>query len=204
MPVARGGAPAARCGLAQGFLWRPGAFVPPMWAVRQGARRPSHDALNRVSCAAGRSWFLRVRGNQSLARDLRRGWPPRPAPAPVGLGLSAVPDVPIYRAPSRPERRRHLHRLTGRGHRPCHSVPPGSGPAGGQSPRPAPDPPTTGASPPPGRALASVLPGPAGLQDTVPHGRGETRVAFPVPARRGEGTFTASMAGAIAPATAPR
>ena len=33
---------------------------------------------------------------------------------------------------------------------------------------------------------------------------GETRVAFPVPARTGEGTFTAALAGAIAPATAPR
>jgi len=32
---------------------------------------------------------------------------------------------------------------------------------------------------------------------------GETRVAFPVPARNGEGTVNASMAGAIAPATAP-
>ena len=31
---------------------------------------------------------------------------------------------------------------------------------------------------------------------------GETRVAFPVPARRSESTLTASMAGAIAPATA--
>ena len=33
---------------------------------------------------------------------------------------------------------------------------------------------------------------------------GETQVAFPVPGRRDESTFTASMAGAIAPATAPR
>jgi len=44
--------------------------------------------------------------------------------------------------------------LSGRGHRPCHSAAPVSGPAGGQSPRPAPDPPPAGASPPPGRALA--------------------------------------------------
>ncbi len=33
---------------------------------------------------------------------------------------------------------------------------------------------------------------------------GETRVAFPVPARTGDGTFTASMAGAITPAIALR
>ena len=43
--------------------------------------------------------------------------------------------------------------LSGRGHRPCHSAAPVSGPAGGQSPRPAPDPPPAGASPPPCRAL---------------------------------------------------
>jgi hypothetical protein len=55
-------------------------------------------------------------------------------------------------------------------------------PAGGQSPRPAPAPPPAGASRPPGRALASAVPGPAGLQGTVPHGRGK-RGAFPVPAR---------------------
>ncbi len=47
----------------------------------------------------------------------------------------------------------------GRGHRPCHSAVPGSGPAGGQSPRPAPAPPTAGASHPPGRALAFVAQG---------------------------------------------
>jgi len=76
-------------------------------------------------------------------------------------------------------------------------------PAGGQSPRPAPAPPMAGASPPPGRALASVSPGPAGLQGTVVRGRGK-RAAFPVPARRDESSFNASMAGAIAPATAPR
>jgi len=91
----------------------------------------------------------------------------------------------------------------GRGHRPCHSATLASGPAGGQSPRPAPDPPMAGASRPPGRALACVVPGPAGLQGTVPRGRGK-RGAFPVPARRGESTVTASMAGAIAPAMALR
>ena len=92
--------------------------------------------------------------------------------------------------------------LSGRGHRPCHSAAPGSGPAGGQSPRSAPAPPMAGASRPPGRALACVVPGPAGLWGSVPRGRGK-RAAFPVPARRGDGTSTASMAGAIAPAIAP-
>ena len=61
------------------------------------------------------------------------------------------------------------------------------GPAGGQSPRPAPAQALAGASPPPGRPLASASPRPAGLQGTVPHGRGK-RDAFPFPARRDEGT----------------
>jgi hypothetical protein len=53
-----------------------------------------------------------------------------------------------------------------------------SGPGGGQSPRPAPDP--AGASRPPGRALACVVPGSAGLQGTVPRGRGNAvRFLFP-------------------------
>ncbi len=74
---------------------------------------------------------------------------------------------------------------------------------GAQSPRPAPAPPPAGASPPPGRALASVPPGPAGLRGAVPRGRGK-RDAFPLPARTDDSTLTASMAGAITPATAPR
>ncbi len=54
-------------------------------------------------------------------------------------------------------------------------------PAGGQSPRPAPAPLPAGASPPPGRALASVFPGPAGLQGTVPRGRGKRGSRFLIP-----------------------
>jgi len=65
---------------------------------------------------------------------------------------------------------------------------------GGQSPRPAPAPPPAGASRPPGRALACVVPGPAGLWGSVPRGRGK-RAAFPSAARRGDGTSTASMQG---------
>jgi hypothetical protein len=92
--------------------------------------------------------------------------------------------------------------------RPCHSATLIPGQPGAQSPRPAPAPPMAGASRPPGRALACVMPGPAGLRGTVAHGRGK-RSAFSVPARNG-GTVrirTASavaMAGAIAPATALR
>ncbi len=83
--------------------------------------------------------------------------------------------------------------LSGRGDRPCHSVPLILGQPGAKAP----------GQRPPGRALACVVPGPAGLWGSVPRGRGK-RAAFPGPARRGEGTSTASMAGAIAPATAPR
>jgi len=76
----------------------------------------------------------------------------------VGRWPALFLDRPIYRAPSRagrgnagrvscsrPHRRKHCHRSNGRGHRPCHSAALASGPAGGQSPRPAPDPPMAGA-----------------------------------------------------------
>jgi hypothetical protein len=72
----------------------------------------------------------------------------------VGRWPLCRPDPPVYRAPSRaggetrcvscsrPEGRRNIHRCNGRGHRPCHSAAPGSGPAGGPKPpasaRPAP------------------------------------------------------------------
>jgi hypothetical protein len=64
-----------------------------------------------------------------------------------------------------------------------------------------PDP--AGASRPPGRALACVVLGPDDLQGTVAHGRGKRR-AFPHSARTDKSSSTASMAGAIAPATALR
>jgi hypothetical protein len=69
---------------------------------------------------------------------------------------------------------------SGRGHRPCHSATLIPGQPGAQSPRPAPAPPSAGASRPPGRALAFVAPGPAGLRGTVSHGRGNAvRFLFP-------------------------
>jgi len=131
-------------------------------------------------------------------------------------GLLLFPDLPVYRAPSRrggetwvafpvPARRRE-----------------GTAPAsmaGAIAPATAPrwhqDQP--GAKAPgqrptrPWRALLARRVGrwPAVFPDLPVYrapcraGR-ETRVAFPGPARRDERTFTASMAGAIAPATAPR
>jgi hypothetical protein len=46
---------------------------------------------------------------------------------------------------SRPERRRHLHRCNGRGHRPCHGAPSLLARPGAKSPRPAPAPLPAGA-----------------------------------------------------------
>jgi len=74
---------------------------------------------------------------------------------------------------------------------------------GAQSPRPAPIPPPAGASHPPGRALASVPSGPAGLRGAVPRGRGK-RDAFPDPARTDDSAIAAPMAGAIALGPAQR
>jgi hypothetical protein len=117
-----------------------------------------------------------------------------------------------------PNRQRRRH---GRGHRPCHIGTLTLGPPGAQSPRPAPAPPLAGASRPPGRALASVGAGGTGPGGSVPRGRGK-RSAFPFPARRGVSFDCAlrdrsgqgatedvppsplALAGAIAPATAPR
>jgi len=60
------------------------------------------------------------------------------------------------------------------------------------------------ACPAPGGRWPVVGPGPAGLQGTVPRGRGKRGSRFLFPHGTGESTFTAAMAGAIAPATAPR
>jgi hypothetical protein len=136
---------------------------------------------------------------------------PRPAPAPPPAGASRPPgralasccvggtglggSVPrgrgkrmrfLFPPGAAPEDQtpNHQPRCNGRGHRPCHGATLIPGPPGAQSPRPAPAPPPAGASRPPGRALAFVAPGPAGLRGTVPRRRGK-RSAFPVPAQRG-------------------
>jgi hypothetical protein len=152
---------------------------------------------------------------------------PRPPPRPrrallarrVGRWPAVRLDQPIYGEPSctggetqcvsfsRPHRRKPCHRCHGRGHRPCHSATLILGQPGAQSPRPAPAPPSAGASRPPGRALASVSAGGDGLRGSVLHGRGNAvRFLFPP----GGAVFPTmpgcpvSLAGAIAPATAPR
>ncbi len=99
------------------------------------------------------------------------------SPAGSGAGLSWCLDRPIYRAPSRaggetrcvswscPYRRKHLHRCIGRGHRPCHSAALILGP--------------------PGRALAFCCSRTCRSAGHRPARAGETRVAFPGPARTG-------------------
>jgi len=74
---------------------------------------------------------------------------------------------------------------------------------GAQSPRPAPAPPTAGASRPPGRALACVALGPADLRGTVPHGRGKRGSRFLIPPKGaipvpGPGRFSRQAGGRIA------
>jgi len=66
---------------------------------------------------------------------------------------------------------------------------------GAQSPRPAPAPPLAGASRPPGRALASVCPGPAGLQGTVARGRGKRGSRFLSPPKQAKALSTLQWQG---------
>jgi len=151
---------------------------------------------------------------------------PRPAPAPTVAGASLrragrwpllVPDLPVCGAPSRRgggnAGRVSCSRPDGRS-RGCPvsragAIAPATAPRrdqdqpGAQSPRPAPAPPPAGASRPPGRALAFRGARTHRSTGHRPARAGETRLAFPVPARTGESAVTAAMAGAIAPATAP-
>ena len=167
-------------------------------------RRPCHSAtliLDQPGATAPGQRPPRAR-RALLARLVGR-WPLSFPDLPVCGALSHAGGGSAVRFLFPPGRAfSQMPGICGRGHRPCHSAALASGPAGGHSPRPAPAPPQAGASRPPGRALASVLLGPAGLQGTVPRGRGK-RDAFPVPARTDDSHAPASMEGAIAPATAP-
>ncbi len=117
--------------------------------------------------------------------------PPASArPATGGRWPLLLPDLPVYRAPSRagggnavrflfpPERAfSRMPGHSGRGHRPCHSAAPGLGPAGGPKP-PASARPATGGRWPLLLPDLLVYRGPS-------HAGGETRVAFPRPAPGG-------------------
>jgi len=136
--------------------------------------------------------------------------PPRHRRAPLAHRVGRWPlcrlDLPVYEAPfraggetrcvscSRPDGRSCVlrdARSLWQGPSPlpqcCAGIRTGRGPKPPASPRPAPTAsarPPAGASRPPGRALASVPPGPAGLQGTVPRGRGKRGSRFPVPPER--------------------
>jgi hypothetical protein len=116
----------------------------------------------------------------------------------VGRWPLFLPGLPVYRVRSRrgggnalrflfpPERAKgpSPRKWQGPSPLPRHNAAPW--PARGRSPRPAPAPPLAGALQRPGRALASVPPGPAGLQGTVPRGRGNAgRVSCSRPNGRG-------------------
>jgi hypothetical protein len=160
---------------------QPGAQSPrPAPAPPQaGASRPPGRAL--ASCCA---WTCRSTGHRPARAGKRRAFP---VPARSGADRQ-TPN--------------HQPRCHGRGHRPCHSARLTPGPPGAQSPRPAPAPPPAGASRPPGRALACRC---AWTCRSTGHrpARAGKRSAFRGPARTDESPFTAAMAGAIAPATAP-
>jgi hypothetical protein len=151
----------------------------------QGTRPPARAPRLRagVNAPALRRACPMTAGGQSP----RQRQPDRVA-AGRGTGCGVRWSLPNRRAgagkrgafPCPPGVKAGLRRCHGRGHRPCHIAALGSGPAGGQSPRPAPDPPPAGASRPPGRALACVVLGPDDLQGTVARGRGNAmRFLFP-------------------------
>ena len=136
-------------------------------------------------------------------------------PRRVGRWPLCLPDLPVYRVPSRAggetrcvscsrlEGQQNPHRCNGRGHRPCHSAAPGSGPTGGPKPPASARPAHGGRFAPAGSGAGLCVPW---NYRSTGHRRArarETRVAFPIPARRGESVITASLAGAIVPATAP-
>jgi len=87
-----------------------------------------------------------------------------------------VPAAEKWQPQRLPDRKQEnlLQRSIGRGLRPCHSATLNPCAPGGQSPRPAPGP--AGASPPPGRALASRGAGCTGLGGSVTRGRRKIRV----------------------------
>jgi len=122
------------------------------------------------------------RHRRTLRPRRARRWP-AVGPGPAGL-LGTVPHGRGKRG-SRflvpPEEVKALSPLPWQGPSPLPLRQAGPCPAGGQSPRPAPAPPLAGASRPPGRALASTGPGPAGLQGTVARGRGKRGSRFLIP-----------------------
>jgi len=187
-------------------------LIPP-----EGAKAPSPLQWQGPSPLPQRHAEPRPAGGQS----------PRPAPAPPPAGASRPPGRALASVVPGPA---GLHGTVplGRGKRGSRFlVPPGevkalSPPHQWQGPSPLPQchagmrtsrgpKPPASARPAPGGRFAPAGPG-AGLCPSRTHRStghcparaGETRVAFPDPARTDKSAVTAAMAGAIAPATAPR
>ncbi len=139
-----------------------------------GAFRPPGRAL--ALCGA---WTCRSTGHRrARAGETRVAFP---GPARRGGGTAPLP----WQGPS-PLPHRHTDPW----------------PAACHSPRPAPDPPPAGASPPPGRALAFCCSRTCRSTGHRSARAGKRGSRFP--ARTDESAVTAPLAGAIAPATAPR
>ncbi len=195
-PPAGSGAGLCRCGL-HGSLWQRSAGAGETHAFPVPARTDAGRSESEPPTP------LQWQGPSPLPQRSVDPWPaggPKPPASArrVGRRPSAFPGpadlrgtVPRGRGkrmrfPFPPEEGaddlnpNRQHRCHGRGHRPCHRATLIPGQPGAQSPRPAPAPPPAGASRPPGRALASAIPGPAGLRGTVPHGRGNA-VRFLIP-----------------------
>jgi len=174
--------------------WPAGGPKPPASArpARGGRFSPAGSGAGLSWCGRHRSW-----GRRSARAGETHAFP---VPARTGVcGLRRPGRIGTSGVGGRPA----VDPCIGMGHRPCHSATLTLGPPGAQSPRQVSAPPSAGASRPPGRALAFCF------SRTCPSSehrlaRAGKRGAFPVPARTDEGTFTAPMAGAIAPATAPR
>ena len=145
---------------------------PPASARPAPGQRPTRPRRALRSRRVGR-WPLSLpdlpvhRAPSRAGGETRVAFPAPPVDGPEGLATIRLPPLPWQRPSPLPQR---------------YAV---STPAGGQSPRPAPDPPTAGASPLPGRALACRC---SRTCRSTGHRRaraGETRVAFPGSARSG-------------------
>ena len=179
--------------LAPAHLAHPGRGHRPCHSARLAVVQPGAKAPDRRPPRHRRAlharrvghWPIVVPGPAGLRDTVRHGRGKRGSRFLVPPGGAKAPSPLDWQRPSPlPQRKAG----------PC--------PAGGQSPRPAPAPPPAGASLPPGRALASVSPGPAGLRGTDARGRGKRGSRFLIPPALTKVLPPASMAGAIAPATA--
>jgi hypothetical protein len=170
------------CHIATLTPGQPGAKAPGQRPSRPlaGASRPPGRALAWVALGGMVLLWASCRGGGNAVRFLI-------PPGEEAKGHISEPPAPsCWQGPS-PLPHRHV----------------APRPAGGQSPRPAPVPPLAGASHPPGRALASVVPGPADLRGIAAHGRGNA-VRFLLPPAQAIELPPTAETEAVAFGTSPR